>query len=690
MDTALARVRNIGIIAHIDAGKTTTTERLLFYSGRLHKIGEVHDGEAVMDWMDQERERGITITSAATTLSWNDHTLHLIDTPGHVDFTVEVERSLRVLDGAVALFCAVGGVEPQSETVWWQAEKYEVPRVAFVNKLDRPGADYFQVIEQLNERLGAGAVPVLIPIGQAHEFKGVIDLVHRRAYFYNDTETGEHVESVDIPDELLEHAVNWRLTLVEQVAEADEQLLELFCADQDVTPYELRNAIRRATLARKITPVLCGSAFKNKGVQRLLDAIIDYLPSPLDVRPVEAIGDNGQVAELPADPNGPLVALAFKVMTDKHVGKLLFVRVYSGTLRAGSYVRNDTQNTRQRAGRLLEMHANTRQPVEEFRAGDIGAVIGLSDTVTGDTICDVDNGYRLPRITFPEPVIHLRVNPLKRSDDEKLGAALGKLSEEDPTFIISVDPETDETVIAGMGELQLEVLIDRLRREFGVQVETGAPQVAYRETITGETTLKERYAKQSGGRGQFAEIEIKVSPGEPNTGLTFVDATVGGSVPREYVPAVEKGIKDAMARGILARYPVVDIAVALTDGKHHDVDSSEMAFRTCASIAFQKAFNRAKPVLLEPLMKVSVVTPSDHAGDVTGGLNALRGQIQAMDERGIAKEIRALVPLSGMFGYATRLRSSTQGRASFSMEFDHYTAVPTSIATDLIEARKQK
>jgi len=686
----LERVRNIGIMAHIDAGKTTASERILFYTGRTHKVGEVDDGTATLDWMPQERERGITITSAATTTVWRGHMINLIDTPGHVDFTVEVERSLRVLDGAIGLFCAVGGVEPQSETVWRQAEKYEVPRIAFVNKMDRVGADFFAVVEQIQKELGANAVPVAIPVFENDQFVGIVDLVENCAVYYDDADLGTTFHEEPVPERLRDEAAHWRRHLVEKASELDEALLEKYCADEPVTEDELRAAIRKATHARLVCPVLCGSAFRNKGIQRLLDAVVHYLPSPIDLPPVSGVCLGGEPIERVPRDDGRLAALAFKVVADKHIGKLIYVRVYSGTLAAGSYVLNSTRGKRQRVGRLLRMHANRQEIVPALYSGEIGAVIGLSDTVTGDTLCAEEHPIVLEAIEFPAPVLSTAVATGDRPSADKLASALTRLAEEDPTFVVTTDPETDDIVISGMGELHLEVILDRLKREFGVEVTAGPPQVAYRETLTTPSQVAEKFVKQTGGRGQYAHVVLSVEPLPHGQGFEFVSEVVGGRVPREYVPAIEKGVVDAMAKGPWARCPVVDVRVVLTDGSHHEVDSSEMAFRTCAAAAFRKAFLRGHPVLLEPIMSVSVVVPEEHGGAVTGNLCAKRGHITGIDRRGDVQEISAIVPLAEMFGYATELRNVTQGRGTFTMHFEHYEPVPFAIAEEIIARRKKE
>ncbi len=685
----LTHVRNVGIMAHIDAGKTTCSERILYYTGKSHKLGEVHDGAATMDWMAQEQERGITITAAATTTIWRQHQINLIDTPGHVDFTAEVERSLRVLDGAIGIFCAVGGVEPQSETVWRQAEKYSVPRIAFVNKMDRIGADFAGVVKAIHKELGANAVPVTIPIGEGESFRGIVDLVKGCAVFYDEGDQGTTYHEEPVPAELAEEFAASRRELFERVSEVDEHLLEKYCADEEISDDEIRLAIRQATHAHLICPVLCGSAFKNKGIQRLLDAVVDYLPSPVDLPPISGNCLKGNPIERVPKDDGRLAALAFKVVADKHIGKLIYVRVYSGTLQSGSYVYNSTRGKQQRVGRLLRMHANRQEIVEALYTGEIGAVVGLADTVTGDTICCKDDPIVLEAIEFPAPVVSVAVRAAAKADREKLGKALRRLAEEDPTFVVSTDPETNDTIIAGMGELHLEIINDRLRREFGVVVKVSPPQVAYREAITGAASIDERYAKQTGGRGQFAQISLELEPNDPGQGFEFKNKIVGGSIPKEYIPAVEKGIIDVMAKGVWAGFPVVDVKVVLVDGKHHEVDSSERAFRTCAAIAFRKAFLKGSPELLEPAMRLSVTTPEEHSGAIAGNICAKRGRILGMEPQGNAQIITAIVPLAELFGYASELRNVTQGRASFSMHFERYEAVPFSIAETVIAARKR-
>ncbi len=682
----LDKVRNIGIIAHIDAGKTTTTERVLYYTGRSHKLGEVHEGTATMDWMEQEQERGITITSAATSCFWQDHRVNIIDTPGHVDFTAEVERSLRVLDGAVGVFCAVGGVEPQSETVWRQASKYKVPRIGFVNKMDRSGADFLGCVEQMRERLNANPVPLQLPLGAESNFIGVIDLIDMKANIYSDEKNkGETFEVQEIPEEFLELAQEYREKLMEAISDYDDKVMEKYLAGKEVSAEEIITAIRKGALDLKITPIHCGAAFKNKGVQQLLDAVVRYLPSPYDVPPVQGINPNSQeeIVRKPDD-SEPLSALAFKIMTDPFVGQLAFVRVYSGELKSGSYVYNSTTNQRERVGRLLRMHSNKREEISSIKAGDIGAVIGLKKTFTGDTLCLQENPIILESIVFPEPVISVAIEPKTKAEQEKLSDCLVKLLQEDPTFSVKTDSETNQTIISGMGELHLDILVDRMRREFSLDVNVSQPRVAYKETINRAIEHEFKYVKQTGGRGQYAHVQIKVEPREAGTGFEFVNKIVGGAIPREYIPAVQKGVQESMERGILCGYNVVDVGVTLLDGSYHEVDSSEMAFKIAASIAFKEACNKAQPTLLEPVMEVEVVTPEDFMGDVIGNLNSKRGKIKELGDRAGAKVIRAEVPLSGMFGYATDLRSATQGRANFSMEFSKYEAVPAALAEELV------
>jgi len=691
----LERYRNIGIMAHIDAGKTTTTERILFYTGKIHKLGEVHDGAATTDWMVQEQERGITITSAAITASWTpltgqwkgvEHRINVIDTPGHVDFTAEVERSLRVLDGAVAVFCAVGGVQPQSETVWRQANKYRVPRVAFVNKMDRTGADFYRVVDMMRTRLHAKPLPIQLPIGAEDQFRGVIDLVTMEALTFADGDKGFKVINGEIPADLLDEAKKWREHLVEMVAEADETLMEKYLGGEELTEEELRNGIRHGCVNLAFTPMCCGSAFKNKGVQPLLDAVVSYMPSPLDIPPIKGHDDEGNEVERRAGDNEPFSALIFKIMADPFVGSLAFIRVYSGVLSAGSSVFNANKGRRERIGRLLQMHANKREDIDEVRTGDIGAAVGFKDVYTGETICDESKPVILESMDFPDPVIQVAIEPKTKADQEKMGLALQKLSQEDPTFKVNTDQETGQTIIAGMGELHLEIIVDRMLREFKVDANVGKPQVAYRETI--RKTVEEaegKFVRQSGGKGQYGHVVIEMEPQERGAGYVFENMTVGGSVPKEYVPAVDKGIREAMTNGPMAGFPVVDIKVKLVDGSYHEVDSNEMAFKIAGSMAFKDGFNKASPVLLEPMMKVEVVTPEDYMGDVMGDLSRRRGILQGTDDTPSGKTINAQVPLGEMFGYATSLRSMSQGRATFTMEFDHYAEAPTNIADAVIK-----
>lgn len=680
------RVRNIGIMAHIDAGKTTTTERILYYTGKLHRIGEVHDGAATMDWMEQEKERGITITSAATTCYWDDHQINIIDTPGHVDFTVEVERSLRVLDGAVALFCAVGGVEPQSETVWRQADKYGVPRLAFVNKMDRVGADFVNAVNMMRERLGANAIPINLPIGEGDMFTGVIDLISFKARMYHEESFGATFDESDIPKDLLEQANKFRTEMLEAVSDVDDSLLEKYLDGKEISEDEIIAVLRKATIELKIVPVLCGSAFKNKGVQKLLDSVISFLPSPMDAEEFEAhhIGLN-DIVKRKVDVNEKFTALAFKIMNDPYVGKLHFFRVYSGTLKAGSYIFNSVSSKKERIGRLLQMHANHREEIEEVRAGDIAAAVGLKFTKTGDTLCTSDDPIILEKIIFPEPVIQIAIEPKTKADQDKLSDSLTKLSDEDPTFKIKVDEETGQTLISGMGELHLEILVDRMKREFKVEANIGKPQVAYRETITKEVSAEGKFIKQSGGRGKYGHVWVEFAPNEPGKGFEFTNAIVGGKVPREYIPAVSAGILEATRNGIIAGYPVVDIKAKLYDGSFHDVDSDELSFKVAGSMAFKAGAKKASPVLLEPVMSVEVVTPEEYLGDVMGDLNSRRGKIEGFAARKDAQVIKAQVPLAEMFGYATVLRSMTQGRAIYTMQFVLYLEVPKSIAEEISE-----
>ncbi|MBC2578453.1 elongation factor G [Peptostreptococcus russellii] len=682
----LEKTRNIGIMAHIDAGKTTTTERILFYAGRTHKIGETHDGASQMDWMAQEKERGITITSAATTCEWKGHRVNIIDTPGHVDFTVEVERSLRVLDGSVAVFCAKSGVEPQSENVWRQAETYGVPRIAFVNKMDRQGADFYNVVQMMKDRLKANAVAMQLPIGSEDNFTGIIDLLVMKAEIYKNDQ-GTEIEEQDIPADMLDKAKEYREALVEAVAETDEELMMKYLEGEEITVEELKKAIRKATIACEMNPVFCGTAYRNKGVQLMLDGVIDYLPAPTDIESIKGILPDGEESERHASDDEPFSALAFKIMTDPFVGKLAFFRVYSGTLESGSYVLNATKNKRERIGRILQMHANTREEITCVYAGDIAAAVGLKDTTTGDSLCDPNAPIILESMEFPEPVIFVAIEPASKAAQEKMGVALQKLSEEDPTFTVRTDAETGQTIIGGMGELHLEIIVDRLLREFKVEAKVGAPQVAYRETITQPVDVEYKYSKQSGGRGQYGHVKIRVNPLESGEGYKFENKTVGGSVPKEYVGPVDQGIQGAMQSGIVAGYPVVDVAVELYDGSYHEVDSSEMAFKMAASMAFKDAMKKGNSVLLEPIFAVEVVTPEDYMGDVMGDLNSRRGMIQGMEARNGAQVIRAHVPLSEMFGYATDLRSTTQGRATYTMIFDHYAQVPASVAKAISEGK---
>ena len=682
----LEKTRNIGIMAHIDAGKTTTTERILFYAGRTHKIGETHDGASQMDWMEQEKERGITITSAATTCQWDGYRINIIDTPGHVDFTVEVERSLRVLDGSVAVFCARSGVEPQSENVWRQAETYGVPRIAFVNKMDRQGADFLNVVEMMKDRLKENAVDIQLPIGSEENFTGIIDLLTMKANIYKNDE-GTEIEVVDIPADMVDKANEYREVMIEAVAETDEDLMMKYLEGEEITIDELKVAIRKATIACEMNPVLCGTAYKNKGVQLLLDAVIDYLPAPTDIESIKGILPDGEESERHASDEEPFSALAFKIMTDPFVGKLAFFRVYSGKLESGSYVLNATKNKRERIGRILQMHANTREEITEVYAGDIAAAVGLKDTTTGDSLCDPNEPIILESMEFPEPGIFVAIEPASKAAQEKMGVALQKLAEEDPTFTVRTDAETGQTIIGGMGELHLEIIVDRLLREFKVEATVGAPQVAYRETITVPVDVEYKYSKQSGGRGQYGHVKIRVNPLEPGEGYKFENKTVGGSVPKEYIGPVDQGIQGAMQSGIVAGYPVVDVAVELYDGSYHEVDSSEMAFKMAASMAFKDAMKKGNAVLLEPIFAVEVVTPDDYMGDVMGDLNSRRGMIQGMEERNGAQVVRAHVPLSEMFGYSTDLRSTTQGRATYTMIFDHYAQVPGSVAKKITEGK---
>lgn len=688
---SIEKTRNIGIMAHIDAGKTTTTERILYYTGRLHRIGEVHEGAATMDWMEQEKERGITITSAATTCSWKDHRINIIDTPGHVDFTAEVERSLRVLDGAVALFCSVGGVEPQSETVWRQADKYKVPRIAFVNKMDRVGADFFHAIEMMKDRLKANAVPINLPIGQGVMFNGIIDLITMKARMFNEETLGATFEDVEIPASLKEQALEYRHKLLEAVADVDDTLLVKFLDGQEISEKEITAVLRRATIDVKIIPVLCGSSFKNKGVQNLLDCVIDLLPSPADIGEVEGhhLHTDDHITRKMTDEE-KFTALAFKIMTDPFVGKLTFFRIYSGKALAGSYVYNSISGKKERFSRLLQMHANSREDIKEVYCGDIAAAVGLKHTRTGDTLCDESDPIVLEKIIFPEPVISIAIEPKTKADQDKLGESLAKLSDEDPTFRVKTDEETGQTVISGMGELHLDIIVDRLKREFKVEANVGNPQVAYKETIKKKVTQEGKFIRQSGGRGQFGHVWIEIEPNEKGKGFIFENGIVGGVIPKEYINPVADGIEEAMKNGVLAGYPVEDIKVKLFDGSYHDVDSSEMAFKIAGSMAFKEGARKANPVILEPIMEVEVVTPEEYMGDVMGDLSSRRGRIEGMSQRSDAQVIKALVPLSEMFGYATTMRSMTQGRAIYSMQFSHYDEAPKSVSDQIIEKVKGK
>ena len=690
--TPIERYRNLGIMAHIDAGKTTTTERILFYTGVSHKIGEVHDGAAVMDWMEQEQERGITITSAATTCFWTgmdqqfpQHRINIIDTPGHVDFTIEVERSLRVLDGACAVFCAVGGVEPQSETVWRQANKYGVPRIAFVNKMDRAGANFLRVVDQIRERLGANPVPIQLPIGAEENFEGVVDLVRMKAIYWNEADMGTTYEARDIPEDMVELANTYREQMVEAAAEANEELMDKYLEGGELSEEEILRGLRERTLANEIVPALCGSAFKNKGVQAMLDAVIYLLPSPVDIPAIKGMNDRDEEEERKPSDDEPFAALAFKIATDPFVGTLTFFRVYSGVITSGDTVYNSVKQKKERCGRLLQMHANSREEIKEVRAGDIAAAVGLKDVTTGDTLCDVNNVIVLERMEFPEPVISVAVEPKTKGDQEKMGIALSKLAQEDPSFRVRTDEESGQTIISGMGELHLEIIVDRLKREFKVEANVGAPQVAYRETIRKTVEAEGKFVRQTGGRGQYGHVWLRLEPLEQGSGYEFENAIVGGVVPREYIPAVDKGVQEQMEAGVIAGYPVVDVKVTLFDGSYHDVDSSEMAFKIAGAMGFKEGALKADPVLLEPIMKVEVVTPEEYMGDVMGDLNRRRGIVQGMEDAPSGKIVRAEVPLSEMFGYATDLRSATQGRATYSMEFAKYAEAPNSIAEELLK-----
>jgi len=692
--TPIERYRNIGISAHIDAGKTTTTERILYYTGVSHKIGEVHDGAATMDWMEQEQERGITITSAATTCFWKgmennypEHHINIIDTPGHVDFTIEVERSMRVLDGACMVYCAVGGVQPQSETVWRQANKYGVPRLAFVNKMDRTGANFLKVYEQMRLRLKANVVPIQLPIGAEEKFEGVVDLVKMKAIYWDDSTQGMKFEERDIPADMQAECAVWREKMVEAAAEATEELMNKYLEEGDLSAAEIKSALRSRTIASEIMPMLCGSAFKNKGVQAMLDAVIDYLPSPMDIPPVKGELEDGSTGERKAEDTEPFAALAFKIMTDPFVGQLIFFRVYSGTMNSGDTIYNPIKGKKERIGRILQMHANQRAEIKEVHAGDIAAAVGLKDATTGDTLCDLNKTIILERMIFPEPVIHVAVEPKTKADQEKMGMALNRLAQEDPSFRVRTDEETGQTIISGMGELHLEILVDRMRREFGVEANVGAPQVAYREAIKKSVEVEGKFVKQSGGKGQYGHVWLKIEPNETGKGFEFIDAIKGGTVPREFIPAVEKGLRETLPNGVLAGFPVVDVKVTLFDGSYHDVDSNENAFKMAASMGFKDGMRKANPVLLEPMMAVEVETPEDYMGDVMGDLSSRRGMIQGMDDTPSGKVIKAEVPLAEMFGYSTTVRSMSQGRATYSMEFKHYSEAPKNVAEAIINKK---
>ncbi|MBQ3553398.1 MAG: elongation factor G [Clostridia bacterium] len=686
---SLQKTRNIGIMAHIDAGKTTTTERILFYSGRIHKMGETHEGAGTMDWMEQEKERGITITSAATTCHWLNHRINIIDTPGHVDFTVEVERSLRVLDGSVTVFCAKGGVEPQSETVWRQADTYGVPRMAYINKMDIMGADFFNVVQMMKDRLQCNAVPIQLPIGSEDTFKGMVDLVKNVAYVYYD-DLGKDIREEAIPEDMVDQVEEYRLNLLEAVAETDEVLMEKYLEGEELTIDEIKKGIRKATIANDMIPVLCGTSYRNKGVQKLLDAVVDYMPSPLDVPAIKGVDMDGNEVESPSSDDVPFAALAFKIMTDPFVGKLCFFRVYSGTLDAGSHILNSTKDNKERIGRILQMHANDRKDIDKVYSGDIAAAVGLKNTTTGDTLCDPAHPVILESMEFPDPVIRVAIEPKTKEGQEKMGIGLSKLAEEDPTFQTYTDEETGQTIIAGMGELHLEVIVDRLLREFKVEANVGKPQVAYKETIRREVDIEHKYARQSGGKGQYGHVLMKLEPLEPGSGYEFVNKIVGGAIPKEYIPAVDAGVQGAMQSGVLAGYPVVDVRVTLYDGSYHEVDSSEMAFKIAASMAFKDGSKKADAVLKEPVMQVDVIVPEEYMGDVMGDLNSRRGQIQGMEARAGAQAIHAFVPLSEMFGYATELRSRTQGRGQYTMQPSHYEEVPKSIQEQIVSQRAKK
>jgi len=692
--TPINRYRNIGISAHIDAGKTTTTERILFYTGVNHKIGEVHDGAATMDWMEQEQERGITITSAATTCFWkgmagqfDQHRINIIDTPGHVDFTIEVERSMRVLDGACMVYCAVGGVQPQSETVWRQANKYKVPRLAFVNKMDRAGANFFKVYDQMRLRLKANPIALQVPIGAEEKFEGVVDLVKMKAIYWDDSSQGMKFDYRDIPADLVDTCKEWREKMVEAAAEANEELMNKYLENGDLSEEEIKKGLRLRTISFEIVPMLCGSAFKNKGVQAMLDAVIEYLPAPTDVPPVPCEDAKGQPTTRKASDEEPFAALAFKIMTDPFVGQLIFFRVYSGVINSGDTIYNPIKGRKERIGRILQMHANQREELKEVRAGDIAAAVGLKEATTGDTLCDVNNEVVLEKMIFPEPVIHVAVEPKTKADQEKMGIALNRLAQEDPSFRVKTDEETNQTIISGMGELHLEILVDRMKREFGVEANVGAPQVAYREAIKKPVEIEGKFVKQSGGKGQYGHVWLKMEPNEAGKGFEFIDAIKGGTVPREFIPAVEKGLRETLPAGVVAGYPVVDVKVTLFDGSYHDVDSNENAFKMAASMAFKDGMRKADPILLEPMMAVEVETPEDYMGDVMGDLSSRRGMIQGMEDNATGKVIRAEVPLAEMFGYSTTMRSLSQGRATYSMEFKHYTEAPRNVAEAIVNKK---
>ncbi len=686
---SLQKTRNIGIMAHIDAGKTTTTERILFYTGRVHKIGETHEGSATMDWMEQEQERGITITSAATTAQWNGHRINIIDTPGHVDFTVEVERSLRVLDGSVTVFCAKGGVEPQSETVWRQADNYKVPRMAYVNKMDIMGADFYNVVSMMKDRLKCNAVPIQLPIGSEDSFKGLIDLIKNVAYVYYD-DLGKDIREEEIPEDMKDKAEEYRMALMEAVAETDEDLMMKYLEGEELTEAEIKGAIRKATIANDMVPVLCGTSYRNKGVQKLLDAVVEYMPSPLDIPAIKGVNEDGEEVESPSSDDAPFAALAFKIMTDPFVGKLAFFRVYSGTLDAGSHILNSTKDNKERIGRILQMHANDRKDIDKVYSGDIAAAVGLKNTTTGDTLCDPNHPIILESMEFPDPVIRVAIEPKTKEGQEKMGIGLAKLAEEDPTFQTYTDEETGQTIIAGMGELHLEVIVDRLLREFKVEANVGKPQVSYKETIRKTVDVEQKYARQSGGKGHYGHVLMTVEPLEPGSGYEFVNKVVGGAIPKEYIPAVDAGVQGAMQSGVLAGYNVVDVRVTLYDGSYHEVDSSEMAFKIAGSMAFKDACRKGDAVLKEPIMQVDVIVPEEYMGDVMGDLNSRRGQIQGMEARAGAQAISAFVPLSEMFGYATELRSRTQGRGQYTMQPSHYEEVPKSIQEQIISSRTKE